>query len=99
MSEGSMQHIIQEALADADDAFIRGSVARMELGEDKYGPLKFLEVDTVEEAMNEALDLANYARFIYIKLFLLQRATNRLATRDPRTDTQGFISFKEMFEQ
>jgi len=93
-----MKEVVQEALADADEAFIHGSVARMELGEDKYGPLKFLEIDTVEEAMNEALDLANYARFIYIKLYLLQRATNRLAAKDPRTDTQGFISFKEMFQ-
>src|ERR1700746_259191 len=98
MSEGSMREVIQEALADADDAFIRGSVARMELGEDKYGPLKFLEVDTIEEAMNEALDLANYARFIYITLYLPQRATNRLEAKDPRTANKGFISFKEMFQ-
>jgi hypothetical protein len=95
-NEQTMKSVLEQALSEADAAFVHGCAERMEKGEEKYGPFKFFEVDTVEEAMLEALDLANYARFIYIKLFLLQRATKRFVAQDPRTDAQGFIPLKEM---
>jgi hypothetical protein len=45
---------------------------RHEFGEAKYGPGKFLVVDTIEEALLELLDLANYARYTFVKLRALQ---------------------------
>lgn len=45
---------------------------RHAMGEEKYGPGTFLGVDTMQEAMDEVADLANYARYTYIKLRVLQ---------------------------
>lgn len=53
--------------------------ARHELGEKKYGPGKFLVVDTLEEAVQEVVDLANYACYTFVKLRLLQERLGRAA--------------------
>lgn len=45
---------------------------RHELGAEKYGPGKFLTVDTFEEAIQEIIDLANYARYTYVRLRAVQ---------------------------
>ena len=47
---------------------------RHKRGGEKYGPGKFLTVDTLQEAIDEIVDLANYARYTYIKLRLLQHS-------------------------
>ena|ERR1700756_1128316 len=100
-SESSMSSDLAEAisqtLSEADAEFVQRCAERMEKGAEKYGPLKFMEVDTVEEAMQEAIDLSNYARFIYIKLYLLQKSTARLANKNPIADKQGFIPMKGLF--
>lgn len=41
-------------------------------GEQKYGSLTFLNNSTLEMAMEEVVDLANYARYTFIKLVILQ---------------------------
>lgn len=45
---------------------------RMAYGKEKYGPGKFLTVDTLQEALYELMDLANYAKFTFIRIRLLQ---------------------------
>jgi hypothetical protein len=45
---------------------------RHEMGAEKYGPGKFLTVDTLQEALEEIVDLSNYARYTFIKLRALQ---------------------------
>lgn len=45
---------------------------RHDMGAEKYGPGKFLTVDTLQEAIEEVIDLANYARYTFIKLRALQ---------------------------
>jgi hypothetical protein len=45
---------------------------RMKLGEEKYGPAKWLTVDTLEEALFELADLANYAKMTFMRVRLLQ---------------------------
>ena len=45
---------------------------RHEQGEKKYGPGTWLKVDTIQHAMDEVLDLGNYAMFTYIKLAMLR---------------------------
>jgi hypothetical protein len=54
---------------------------RHQMGQEKYGPIQFTSVDTLEAAIQEVLDLANYARYTYIKLRLLQESleTNKVA--------------------
>lgn len=45
---------------------------RMQMGAKKYGPGKFLTVDTMEEALFELADLSNYAKMTFIRVKLLQ---------------------------
>ena len=45
---------------------------RHEMGGTKYGPVAFMEIDSIEMALEEVADLANYARYTWIKLKLLQ---------------------------
>jgi hypothetical protein len=47
---------------------------RYDAGAVKYGPGKFLTLDTMEEALNEMADLANYAMMSYVRVRLLQEA-------------------------
>lgn len=54
-------------------------------GEKKYGAGTWLKIDTLQHAMDEVLDLGNYAMFTYAKLRLLQE---RLA--------EGFNAFGEV---
>src|SRR6267154_2344255 len=84
----------QQLLAQADAEFVAKSAERMELGAEKYGALQFLTIDTLDEAMDEVLDLSNYARMTYIKLYLLKAQMGKV-TRGAGTDDKGFIPTKE----
>lgn len=53
-------------------AFDTETLERHELGQQKYGAFSFLEKDMLQEAIYEVLDMANYARYQYIKLRMLQ---------------------------
>jgi len=69
---------------------------RHEEGARKYGPGKFLTVDTFQEALEEIVDLANYARYTYIKVRMLQYAVALAITENqvPITD-QGFAKVSD----
>ncbi len=45
---------------------------RHNTGADEYGPLKFLDVNLPEFIYEELADFANYARFLYIRVRLLE---------------------------
>lgn len=78
--------MIQEANA-AFDVLVQ---ERHDAGADTYGSFAFLGKNTVEEAMEEVLDLANYARYTYIKLYLMNV---QLATALGEEEAEpGFIS-------
>lgn len=62
---------LTDAIQKASDLFEQMTVERHELGQQKYGPFKFLGANTVEEAMFELVDLSNYARYTFIKLALM----------------------------
>lgn len=47
---------------------------RHDMGKEKYGPVKFLEVDSIEMALEEITDMSNYLRYTFIKLKQLQFA-------------------------
>jgi hypothetical protein len=63
---------ITEQVQNYSDEFDQKTFERHEQGEQKYGPGTWLKIDTLQHAMDEVLDLANYARFTYIKLRMLQ---------------------------
>ena len=69
-----------DALSVASDAFDAMVRDRHLMGAEKYGPVKFLEIDSVEMALEEVADLANYARYTFIKLWLLR---DSLVARSP----------------
>jgi hypothetical protein len=51
---------------------------RHEMGGLKYGPVAFMDIDSLEMALEEIADLANYARYTWIKLKLLQVSVSKL---------------------
>lgn len=54
------------------EEFDRRCQERHEMGEKKYGPGTWLTIDNLEMAIEEVIDLANYVRFTYVKLRMLQ---------------------------
>lgn len=66
------QEALAEKVAGYSQEFDEVCQARHNMGEEKYGPGKFLNVDTMDEALQEVADLANYARYTYVKVRLLQ---------------------------
>jgi hypothetical protein len=64
-------------------------------GEKKYGAGTWLGIDTLQHAMDEVLDLGNYARFTYCKLRMIQdNLATILADRSiakAKPDYDGFL--------
>lgn len=58
-----------EAASIAFDEYVQH---RHTMGGEKYGPVRFLEIDSIEMALEELADLANYTRYTFIKLWLLR---------------------------
>jgi len=78
-------------ITSLSEEFDEQCTARHKHGAEKYGAGKFLTVDTLEEAMQEIVDLANYARYTYIRLRLLQESIlGAVPTATPVAQT-GFI--------
>jgi hypothetical protein len=63
---------LADKIAEFSAEFDTKCYERHVAGEDKYGAGTWLTIDTLQHAMDEVLDLANYARFTYIKLRMLQ---------------------------
>jgi hypothetical protein len=82
---GELQGKIEEASVAFDELCQR----RHEMGEQKYGPVKFMTVNSIQEAMAEVLDLGNYARYTFIKLWLLNDALSEMVPEE----TLGANSF------
>lgn len=74
-------------IEEYSDLFDEACRQRHEMGVEKYGAGKFLTVNTLEEAAYEVLDLANYARYSFIKLMLLNEYLESLETIP---DQEGF---------
>lgn len=78
-------------IAQADEMFDIVCQSRHDMGREKYGKLTFVEKPTVEMAMEEVVDLANYARYTFIKLFLLQHQITEIQ-EDAIKNASGFVS-------
>lgn len=87
-----------EQLTELEELSIRfdqDTAARHVFGSQKYGPVKFLEIDSIEMAIEEVLDLANYARYTYIKLRMVQKyLVDKIDEVPTKLGTDGFISDK-----
>jgi expansin (peptidoglycan-binding protein) len=60
--------------------------ARMALGEQKYGPGKWMTVDTMEEALFEIADLGNYAQMTFVRIRILQAQLEELTNEESSKD-------------
>jgi hypothetical protein len=79
-----------QQLSDVYDAMTQD---KHDLGHEKYGSVRFLEVDSLGMAMDEIVDLGNYARFTYIKLAMLQAWALEF-----ETEIGAFLRHKEEFK-
>jgi hypothetical protein len=64
---------LPESIERFSNEFDAMCMERHEKGSEKYGPGKFLTVDTLEEALFELADLSNYARYTFVRVKLLQQ--------------------------
>jgi hypothetical protein len=91
---------IEDALAfqghldDLSEEFNTVCQLRHDMGAKKYGPVNFLEVDSIEMAIEEVIDLANYARYTFIKLRLIQEALKQFY-KDQKPEMLGTEGFKK----
>jgi hypothetical protein len=68
-------------------------------GQEKYGVGKFLEVDSIEMMLEEIADAANYARYTFIKLRLIQEGARKLLPQDVDGTTDKGPTFKKVGEE
>ena len=66
----SLQEIV--TIRDAEELFEKMTHDRHRMGNEKYGRLTFLQMPTLEMALEELADLANYARYSFVKVALLR---------------------------
>jgi hypothetical protein len=71
--------LVQEATV----LFFSMAQERHTMGEKKYGPVKFVEANTYKEAMEEVADLANYAMYAFIKLYILDKQVQQMIGEQP----------------
>lgn len=80
-------------VTEGDVQFDEMVAERHKMGAEKYGPVNFLEIDSVEMAMEELADLANYARYTYIKLYIIQHYLQAVAPQVDSPNPLGPKSF------
>lgn len=85
---------LAEFIVGLSDEFDTIAAERHRMGAEKYGPGKFLTVDTIEECLFEVVDLANYARYTFIKLRLLQESLR--AMQAPEQTSTNFITSRDL---
>lgn len=83
-------------LAEADQHLGKEMVRKEGLGAKKYGEFAFLENPTLEMAMDEIVDLMNYARYTYRKLYIMNEI---LQAKQQQTNFAqgGFVPTTSLF--
>jgi hypothetical protein len=90
---------LSQAVAEASALFDEMCTARHEYGQEKYGEFTFVEAPTLQMALEEVVDLANYARYTFIKVWLLRNAIARAQVTSMQKaggSTGGFISTRDI---
>lgn len=84
---------LQQLAQEAQEEFGELCSQRFDMGEEKYGAGKWLTVDTLEEALFELSDLANYAMFTFVRIRVLQAQLSEIndaaLTEDFSKDLDG----------
>ena len=88
--ESNPAETFAEIIVSFSEEYDRKIDERHEMGAKKYGAGKFLVVDTIQEALDEIVDLGNYARYTFIKLRLLQESIAAQLPPDIR-EASGFL--------
>ena len=86
---------ITDLVDEASTAFDIQCSARHKMGAEKYGPVKFLESNTnlYDELKHELVDAANYARYLFIRLTVLeQMVAGRNVSADTPRGPQGIVN-------
>lgn len=76
------EKLATEIIQGYSDEFDKRCQERHDMGEKKYGAGTWMTVDTLEMAIEEIIDLANYARFSFVRL----RAMQELLGTDKSTE-------------
>lgn len=82
-------------LVQFSEDFDNACTMRHAMGAEKYGPGKFLTVDTIEEALQEIVDLSNYARYTYIKFRMLQMWLAKGLAIQPEFEIGNFVKARQ----
>src|SRR5260370_482448 len=79
-----------EAIRQADELFDKACAEKYQVGKQNYGAFAFIENPTLQMAMDEIVDLANYARFTFIKLALLKHQIDKAQAQMVEESPSGF---------
>lgn len=85
----------KELIVAAEQQFDAMCLDRHRKGNQKYGTFTFLDLPTLTMAMEEVADLANYARYTFIKLVLLQDMIKQIQDKSV-TEAEGFHTMEEI---
>lgn len=81
---------LAQQLSDTYDALLQD---KHDVGHEKYGAVRFLQVDSLGMGMDEIVDLGNYARFAFIKMAMLQAGVLQF-----EAEFGAFLRHKEEFK-
>lgn len=79
-------------ITSLSDEFDERVNARHALGAEMHQPGEFLTINTMEEALNQLADFANYTRYTFIQMRLLQES---LAADAQAVPDSGFMPAKD----
>lgn len=86
-----------QRLTNKADAQLEVELHRKErVGAEKYGEWAFLQNPTLEMAMDEIIDLINYAKFTYRKLYIMNEIL-QAAQRERPMPQEGFIPTSKLY--
>jgi hypothetical protein len=86
-ADANLQQLVTDLSSEFDDQCQRRHIA----GAEKYGPVNFLAPgnDLYEMLQEEIVDAANYCRYLYIRLALMQEAVKSRPTDTSRNTPRG----------
>lgn len=90
--EDALKQLVEQANHQLDKELLR----KEEVGAKNYGEWAFLQAPTVEMAMDEIVDLINYMRFTYGKLFIMNEILKTRA-QEPNIVQEGFVPTSALF--
>lgn len=67
-------NVTEELLQKLHEEFEELTYARHQRGAEEYGPVNYLKVDLPQFIYEEMADIANYARYLYVRVRILEEA-------------------------